>query len=76
MAEIAELEEGEADDAPNRLVNSSLLRMLDRERRRFQLHALLRERVRTSCSAREFERLQQSHAAALERLSKTGDKMA
>ena len=38
MAEIAELEEGEADDAANRLVNSSPLRVLDRERRRFQLH--------------------------------------
>ena len=38
MAEIAELEEGEADEAANRLVNSSPLRVLDRERRRFQLH--------------------------------------
>ena len=74
MAEIAELEEGQADDAANRLVNSSLLRVLDRERRSFQLHALLREQVRTSCSASELERLQQSHAAASR--GRLGDKMA
>lgn len=37
----------EADDAADRLVNSSLLRVFDRERRRFQLHALLGEQVRT-----------------------------
>jgi tetratricopeptide (TPR) repeat protein len=57
-----------ADDAAERLVNSSLLRVVDRDRRRFQLHALLREQARASCGPTEFENLQQSHAAALERL--------
>ncbi len=68
VAQIAKLEEDEADDAADRLVNSSPLRVLDRERRRFQLHALLREQVRTSCGAGELGDLHQSHAAALERL--------
>jgi tetratricopeptide (TPR) repeat protein len=44
--------------------------VLDRDRRRFQLHALLREQARTSCGAGELENLQQSHAAALEQLLK------
>ena len=70
VAQIAKLEEDEADDAADRLVNSALLRVLDRERRRFQLHALLREQVRTDCGSGEIDNLQQSHAAALERLFK------
>jgi hypothetical protein len=43
--EIAGLTEAEGRDARNRLVGASLLRMLDRDRQRFQLHALLREEV-------------------------------
>ena len=44
--EIAGLREAEGRDARNRLVDASLLRMLDRDRQRFQLHALLREELR------------------------------
>ena len=45
-AQIAELTEDEADEAASTLVHGSLLRVLDRDRQRFQLHALLREQVR------------------------------
>ena len=38
-AEIAGLSEDDAEDAADRLVHSSLLRVIDRERRRFHLHA-------------------------------------
>jgi ATPase family associated with various cellular activities (AAA) len=70
VAAIAEItaDEASGDDAAERLVNSSLLRVLDCYRRRFQLHALLREQVRTSCAAAALDNLQQSHAAALETL--------
>ena len=44
--EIAGLTEAEGRDARNKLVDASLLRMLDRDRQRFQLHALLREELR------------------------------
>jgi ATP/maltotriose-dependent transcriptional regulator MalT len=67
---IAELGEDEADDVADRLVNSALLRVMDRSRRRFQLHALLREQVRTGCGPGKLDHLQQSHAAALEWLFK------
>lgn len=67
-AATAGLTEDEADEAAERLANSSLLRVLDRDRRRFQLHALLREQARTSCGAAELETLRQSHAVALETL--------
>jgi tetratricopeptide (TPR) repeat protein len=69
-AQIAGMKEDEADDAAERLVNSALLRVQDRERRRFQMHALLREQARKGCGAQELDNLQQSHAAALERLFK------
>ena len=67
-AATAGIAEDEADEAAERLVNSSLLRVLDRDRRRFQMHALLGEQARTRCEAAELENLQQSHAAALETL--------
>ena len=63
--EIAGLTESEGRDARNRLVDASLLRMLDRDRQRFQLHALLREELRNLTPLGE---LQAAHAAALERL--------
>jgi tetratricopeptide (TPR) repeat protein len=63
--EIAGLTEAEGRDARNKLVDASLLRMLDRDRRRFQLHALLREELRNLAPLVE---LQAAHAAALERL--------
>ena len=68
-AKIANLEEDDADEAADRLVNSSLLRVLDRERRRFQLHAILREEVLAGCSKIELENWQLSHVSALEALS-------
>ncbi len=69
-AEIAELSEDETEDAANQLVHSSLLRVIDRERRRFQLHALLREEVRAVHGEGPLGKLQEHHAAALERLFK------
>jgi hypothetical protein len=52
-------------DARNRLVGASLSRMLDRDRERFQLHALLRAELRNLAPLGE---LQAAHAAALKRL--------
>jgi tetratricopeptide (TPR) repeat protein len=66
-AGIAKLSEDEADDAADRLVHSSLLRVADRERRRFSLHALLREQVRAE-QGEDIVKLQERHAAALEEL--------
>lgn len=63
--EVAGLTETEGRDARNRLVDASLLRMLDRDRQRFQLHALLREQLRNLAPLGE---LRAAHAAALERL--------
>jgi tetratricopeptide (TPR) repeat protein len=62
---IAGLYEAEAETARNHLANASLLRMLDRDRQRFQLHALLREQLRSSSTLNE---LQEAHAQALEDL--------
>ena len=67
-AEIAGLSEDDAEDAADRLVRSSLLRVIDRERRRFQLHALLREQVREEQGDEDIVKLQARHAAALERI--------
>jgi hypothetical protein len=63
-AEIAGLTKEQGGDARNSLVDASLLRMLDRDRQRFQLHALLREELRNLAPLGE---LQAAHAAALER---------
>jgi hypothetical protein len=63
--DIAGLTEAEGRDARNRLVDASLLRMLDRDRQRFQLHALLREELQNLAPLGE---LQAAHAAVLERL--------
>jgi hypothetical protein len=63
--EIACLTEAEGRAARNRLVDASLLRMLDRDRQRFQLHALLREELQALAPLAE---LQAAHAAALEKL--------
>src|SRR5271157_680110 len=73
-AEIAELSEDEAGDAADRLVHSSLLRVIDRKRRRFQLHALLREQVRARQGDDGLSKLRERHAAALERLFKYREK--
>jgi tetratricopeptide (TPR) repeat protein len=63
--QVSGLSEVEGRDARNRLVDASLLRMLDRDRQRFQLHGLLREQLRNLAPVRE---LQAAHAAVLERL--------
>jgi hypothetical protein len=63
--EITGLTIEEGRDARNRLVDASLLRMLDRDRQRFQLHASLRDELRTLAP---LEELQAAHAAVLERL--------
>jgi len=63
--QIAGLSEAEGRDARNGLVDASLLRMLDRDRQRFQLHALLREELQNLARLGE---LQAAHAAVLERL--------
>jgi len=70
VAQIAELSEDDADEAADHLVNSSLLRVIDRERRRFQLHALLRDQVRARLCDDGLSKLQERHAAALEKLFK------
>jgi hypothetical protein len=51
--QIAGLTEAEGRDARNKLVDASLLRMLDRDRQRFQLHGLLREELRNLVSSRK-----------------------
>jgi hypothetical protein len=62
--EIAGLTEAEGRAARNKLVDASLLRMLDRDRQRFQLHASLREEVRNLAPLGE---LQAAHARVLEK---------
>jgi TIR domain/NB-ARC domain len=61
--EIAGLTEMEGDNARDRLVDASLLRMLDRDRQRFQLHTLLREELQNLAPLGE---LRAAHAEALE----------
>ena len=73
-AQIAELSEDDAEDAADRLVHSSLLRVIDRERRRFQLHSLLRDQVRSAQGEDGLGKLQERHAAALEKLFKDWEK--
>ena len=63
--QIAGLNEADGRDARNRLVNASLLRILDRDRQRFQIHGLLREELRSLAPLGE---LQAAHAEALEGL--------
>jgi tetratricopeptide (TPR) repeat protein len=66
-AKIAGLNQAQAETVRNHLANASLLRMLDRDRQRFQLHALLREQLRSASSLNE---LQEAHSQALEELFK------
>jgi hypothetical protein len=60
--QIARLGDADLRAARDRMVNSSLLRVLDRDRRRFQLHALLREQLRVSAPLGD---LGERHATAL-----------
>jgi tetratricopeptide (TPR) repeat protein len=73
-AQIAGLSEDDADDAASALVHGSLLRVLDRERQRFQMHALLREQARASVGEDCLKALQRRHAAALKEWFKDWEK--
>src|ERR1019366_8961892 len=71
-AQIAELTEDQADDAANALVRGSLLRVLDRDRQRFQLHALLREQLRARAGTDGLAELQErseEHTSELQSLT-------
>jgi len=70
VAQIAELSDDDVDDAANVLVRGSLLRVLDRERQRFQMHALLRDQVRARLGEDALNPLLERHASALEALFK------
>jgi tetratricopeptide (TPR) repeat protein len=65
--QVAGLSEDDGNEARDRLVNASLLRVVDRERRRFQIHALLREQLLGAPDARE---LRESYVKAVEKLFK------
>src|ERR1039457_4796117 len=65
--QIAGLGDADLREARDRLVNSSLLRVLDRDRRRFQLRGLLGEELRRSAPRGDLE---ERHAAALEGIFK------
>jgi len=62
---IAGLDAITASSARNRLVNAALLRVVDQDLQRFQMHALVREEARTLVS--DLEALQEGHAQAVER---------
>ena len=66
-ARIAELEEQEAQQAAAGLRRASLLTMVDREKQRFRLHALMREQLRRTATLDE---LQEKHAEQLSDLFK------
>jgi tetratricopeptide (TPR) repeat protein len=72
-AQISELGESDAEDSASTLVHSSLLRVLDRERQRFQLHALLREQIKVWAGLDGIAALQERHAVAVEQLFKDWD---
>jgi tetratricopeptide (TPR) repeat protein len=63
--QIAGLSEAEGREARNRLVDASLVRLLDRDRQRFQLHSLLRQELRNLAPVGD---LQAAHARVLEGL--------
>ena len=63
--QMAGLSEAEGREVRNRLVDASLVRLLDRDRQRFQLHGLLREALRNLAPVGD---LQAAHAGVLEGL--------
>jgi tetratricopeptide (TPR) repeat protein len=69
-ADIAGLSKEDANKAAVALVNGSLLRVLDRDRRRFQLHALLRDQLGTRVGTEGLDALLERHAMAVEELFK------
>jgi TIR domain/NB-ARC domain len=66
--EIAGLSEDEAEGSANQLVHASLLHVVDRGRRRFNLHFLMREQVRAQQGGEVLALLMERHAAALENI--------
>jgi tetratricopeptide (TPR) repeat protein len=63
--QIAGLSETEGREVRNKLVDASFLRMVDRDRQRFQLHGLVREQLRNLAPVGE---LQAAHVETLEGL--------
>jgi tetratricopeptide (TPR) repeat protein len=66
VLQIAGLDKAAGEKARNNLANAALLRLLDRETQRFQLHLLVRDQARSMAAS--LEELQQAHATALEEL--------
>ncbi|MGC2694700.1 MAG: NB-ARC domain-containing protein, partial [Candidatus Angelobacter sp.] len=66
VLQVAGLDEQTGHVARNNLANAALLRVLDQEAERFQLHLLIREQVREM--AGPLAKLQEAHASALEEL--------
>jgi tetratricopeptide (TPR) repeat protein len=67
-AQITELGSDAFDDAADVLVRGSLLRVLDHDRQRFQIHALLREQLRARMGADGLAGIRKRHAATVEEL--------
>lgn len=65
--DIAGLDPGEGKEARDTLLHASFLRLLDRDKQRFQLHPLMREKLRAQSLFPVFD---QRHVAALEQLFK------
>jgi TIR domain/NB-ARC domain len=68
VAEIAGFTEDEAEESANQLVHASLLHVVDRGRRRFNLHFLMREQVRAQQGGEGLALLRERHAAAVENI--------
>jgi tetratricopeptide (TPR) repeat protein len=63
--QMAGLSEAEGREVRNKLIDASVLRMVDRDRQRFQLHGLLREQLRNMAPV---GKLQAAHVETLESL--------
>lgn len=68
VLQIAGLDQTAGEKARNNLANASLLRVLDQDAQKFQLHLLVRDQARSMATVTLLEELQQAHARALEEL--------
>ena len=66
--EVAGVDFEQGKRSRNRLLESSMLRLIDRERQHFQLHPLVREQIRTSMTPTELEALRERHFSSVEKL--------